>query len=42
LPYAILQKSQIYMIIAFIPSILHSLLSSLYDVSEAKRSEVAQ
>lgn len=42
LPYEILQKSQIYMIIAFIPAILHSLLSSLYDISEAKRDGVAQ
>jgi hypothetical protein len=42
LPYEILQRSQIYMIIAFIPAILHSLLSSLYDISEAKRDGVAQ
>ena len=42
LPYAIVQRSQIYMIIAFIPAILHSLLSSLYDISEAKRDGVAQ
>jgi hypothetical protein len=41
LPYAIVQRSQIYMIIAFIPAILHSLLSSLYDISEAKRDGVA-
>jgi len=42
LPYPIVQRSQIYLIIAFIPAILHSLLSSLYDISEAKRKEVAQ
>jgi len=42
LPYPIVQRSQIYLIITFIPAILHSLLSSLYDISEAKRNEVAQ
>jgi len=42
LPFQSLQKSQIFIIIAFLPAILHSLLSSLYDISEAKRGEVAQ
>jgi hypothetical protein len=42
LPYPIVQRSQIYMIIAFIPAILHSLLSSLYDISEAKGKEAVQ
>jgi hypothetical protein len=40
LPYPIVQRSQIYIVIAFIPAILHSLLSSLYDISESKRKEV--
>ena len=42
LPYPIVQRSQIYIIIAFIPAIFHSLLSSLYDISEAKRKEAVQ
>lgn len=42
LPYPIVQRSQIYIIIAFIPAILHSLLSSLYDISEAKGKEAVQ
>jgi hypothetical protein len=42
LPYQVLQRSQIFMVIAFLPAIFHSLLSSLYDISEAKRGEVAQ
>lgn len=42
LAYPIVQRSQIYIIIAFIPAILHSLLSSLYDISEAKRKEAVQ
>jgi hypothetical protein len=42
LPYPIVQRSQIYIVIAFIPAILHSLLSSLYDISESKRKEVVQ
>jgi hypothetical protein len=42
LPYPIVQRSQIYLIIAFIPAILHSLLSSLYDISEAKGKEAVK
>lgn len=42
LPYPIVQRSQIYIVIAFIPAILHSLLSSLYDISEAKGKEAVQ
>jgi hypothetical protein len=42
LPYPIVQRSQIYIVVAFIPAILHSLLSSLYDISEAKRKEAVQ
>ena len=41
LPYQVFQRSQIFMVIAFLPAIFHSLLSSLYDISETKRGEVA-